>query len=329
MPCKRFFLFGLLASMPLVAEPLTIFTGRHYDADRQLYKLFTEKTGIEVDVVEGKDDALLQRLSTSQSKENQAADVLITVDAGRLYRAKQQELFLCDKNNTVDGIPEKLADKDRCWYGFAKRSRVIVYNKEQGYPEGLEGYESLASPLFKNSICVRSSNNIYNQSLVASLLARHGKQTTQTLINGWVENFARKPRGNDRDQIKAVLNKECRLGIVNSYYIPRFSEAERKNLGVIFPNQSGRGAHINISGAGIIKSSDQVKEAQQFLKFLATPEAQALFAQANNEYPIVGSVAMPESLKTYGSFKADNLDANTLGELNRDAVKIMDIAGWR
>ncbi len=326
MSLRKIALLSAFIAAPVLSEPLTIYTGRHYEADRKLYELFTEKTGIETNVVEGKDDALLQRLKSTKDK----ADVLITVDAGRLHKAKIENLFQCEKQPELEKvIPAELSDKDGCWYGFAKRSRVIVYNKTKGYPEGLESYESMAMPLFKNSICVRSSNNIYNQSLVASLLARHGQQTTLELIKGWVANFARKPRGNDRDQIAAVLNNECRLGIVNSYYIPRFSKKELKNLGVIFPNQMGRGAHINVSGAGIVKGTDQPKEARQFLAFLAEPEAQKMFAEGNNEYPMLSTVATPESLKIYGEFKGDDLDADTLGSLNRDAVKIMDIAGWR
>lgn len=320
-----------MAGVAAAAEELNVYSSRHYDTDAELYAEFTEQTGIKINLIEGKDDALIERLKAEG--DNSPADVFITVDAGRLWRADDAGLFQPVSSDVLEArIPANLRHPDGHWFGITKRARVIIYNTDNGKPEGLNDYEDLAKPAFDDMVCIRSSSNIYNQSLVASLIANHGLEKTEAWLKGFVGNFARPPQGNDTAQIAAVSAGECPLGIVNTYYVGRQVAAESdigKNIGIIFPNQDDRGTHINISGIGVTTTAKNKEAAVKFIEFLTTPEAQRLFAHANNEYPVVEGIEGPESLQKFGDFKQDDLSASVVGELNPEAVKAMDRAGWK
>jgi len=294
-----------------------------------------EQAGIKVNLITGKADALLQRIK-SEGK-NTHADVFITTDAGRLYRAKSADALQPVKSDILNNaIPENLRDPDSYWFGLSMRARPVFYVKGVINPEELSTYEALADSKFKNRICIRSSNNIYNQSLVASMLAVDGKNKTQQWANDFVKNFARKPKGGDRDQIKGAASGQCDIAIANTYYFGKMLSGKKTDqkkaaeaMAIFWPNQSDRGVHVNVSGAGVTKYAKNKANAQKLIEFLATKEAQRWYADANFEYPVREDVAPSELLKSWGKFKADTINLSQLGVNNAEAVKIMDRAGWK
>ncbi|WP_375201211.1 Fe(3+) ABC transporter substrate-binding protein [Hyphococcus sp.] len=320
------------------ARPITgevnVYSGRHYDSDIVLFDQFTEETGIRVNLIEAGGDALIERIT--QEAEASPADIFMTADAGILWRADQRDVFrMTDSEALEERVPAQYRHPDGKWFGLSKRARIIIYNGEMGLPEGLETYEDLADPAYRGMICVRSSSNIYNQSLLASIIAHDGAEEAEAWTKGVVDNFARKPQGNDTSQIEAVAAGLCRLGIVNSYYTARFKGADDPKAAAIgdkfelfFPNQNGRGAHVNISGAGVTKYAPNAENAEKLIAFLLRDESQAAFASGNNEYPVVPGVAPQGPIAAYADFKADELPASALGEHQAEAVGIFDRAGW-
>lgn len=314
---------------------VNLYSARHYDTDNELYDSFTRKTGIRVNLVEGKGDALLERI-LSEGR-NSPADIFMTVDAGNLWRAQQAGIWQSAPSNVLtSAIPEHLRHPDNLWFGFSRRVRAIMYNKDKVNPSQLSTYEDLASNKWKGKIVIRSSGNIYNQSLVASLIGVHGIPETEQWARGFVSNFARPPEGNDTAQIKAVAAGIGDIGIANSYYLGRLassSDAENQaiaqKVGIFFPNQSGRGAHANISGGGVVRTAPNKQGAILFLEHLASPEAQKIFSEGNNEYPAVPGVPAAPVLQSFGNFKADTMNVSTYGKLNPEAIMVMDRAGWR
>jgi iron(III) transport system substrate-binding protein len=315
-------------------QTINLYTARHYDSDNAIYQAFTQQTGIGINLVEAKADELIERIKSEGA--NSPADVLMTVDAGNLWRAQQAGLFLPVSSQALQSaIPANLRDADGNWFGFSKRARVIVYNKNRVKPADLSTYENLAEPEWKGKVIVRSSSNVYNQSLTGALLAAHGAGKTEDWARGLVANFARSPEGNDTAQIKDVAAGKADVTLVNSYYVVRLMKSDKAEdrevaakVGVFFPNQRDRGTHINISGGGLVKTSKNPAAATQFLEFLASPEAQASFAKGNNEYPVVAQVEIDPMLAGLGDFKQDPLDAATFGKNNAEALKLMDRAGW-
>jgi iron(III) transport system substrate-binding protein len=316
-------------------KEVNVYSSRHYDADDQIYQKFTEETGIKVNIVEGQAEELIERINTEGA--NSPADVLITVDAGNLWRAEQDGLFAPVESPTLqERIPANLRNPDNLWFGFTKRARVIMYNPDRVKVEELSTYEDLTDPKWKGRIAVRSSSNIYNQSLVASLVANLGEEKTEAWIKGLVANFARSPEGNDRDQIEAVASGAADIAIANTYYLPRYANPEDPaqqeifdKVKVFFPNQSDRGAHVNISGGGMVKTAPHPEEAVKFLEFLTSDIAQEIFAGNNNEYPVVEGVPLAPVLQGFGSFKDDSTNVALYGEFNAKAVELMDRAGWK
>lgn len=314
---------------------LQVFSHRHYPADKQLIERFTKQTGIRVLVTQNQADELIKRMQI-QGKDS-IADILITVDAGRLVRAKQKGLLQPVSSQKLQSrIPAHLRDPEGYWFGLTKRARVIVYAKDRVKAEDIATYESLADPKWKGRVLIRSSNNIYNQSLLASFIASMGEEKAKAWASGVVTNFARSPKGNDRDQMKAIAAKKGDLAVVNTYYIGTMlrsqNPAERdvaKSLGIMFPNQQDRGTHINVSGAGVAKYAKNPKAAILFLEFLASREAQQIFAEANYEYPVHAKVQAADFIRAWGSFKEHTLNLSLLGLNNRKAVDIFDAAGWR
>ena len=313
---------------------LNIYSHRHYDSDKVLFKKFTEKTGIEINIVKGSADQLIQRLISEG--ENSPADILLTVDAGRLYRAKEAGLLQPIRSRTLyRNIPSSLRDPDNEWFALTVRARVIVYSKERVSLDDLSTYEDLASSKLKGRIAVRSSSNIYNQSLMASLIEANGKKKALDWAKAVRLNMARAPRGSDRDQARAVAAGIADIAIMNTYYIGKLASSSDpkdhevvKKVAIFFPNQKNRGTHINISGAGVTKSAKNKENAIKFLEFLSSAESQDVFGSINFEYPVKIANNKSELLKSWGSFKSDKLNLSILGKRNSDAVKLFDKAGW-
>ena len=313
---------------------VNLYSSRHYNTDDALYETFTDLTGIRVNLLEGKADELLERLRAEG--ENSPADVFMTVDAGMLWRAEQEGIFSPVSSSVLtQNIPENLQHPDGLWFGFSKRARVIMYNKAEVEPSELSTYEGLADDRWRGRILIRSSDNIYNQSLVASLIEANGVEAIEAWAADLVKNFAREPEGNDRAQIEAAAAGLGDIAIANTYYLPRYAKDEDpakqaifEQIGVFFPNQEGRGTHVNISGAGVVANAPNSSEAQQFLEYLSGTEAQAFFAQGNNEYPVVEAADLDPVVASFGSFKDDTLNVAKLGENQTAAVQLMDRVGW-
>jgi len=324
----------ILSPLAFAEEVVNVYSARHYDTDDALLKKFTADTGIKVNIIEGKSDALLSRIS--QEGDLSPADVFITVDAGRLHKAEAQGIFQPTSSKILEQqVPASLRHPDGLWFGLTKRARIIVAAKDRVAPTVVLDYEDLANPEWNGRVLIRSSTNIYNQSLVASLIEHLGKSATEQWCTGVVKNMARTPQGGDRDQIRAVAAGEGDVAVVNHYYLARMingNEADRaaaSKVRVIFPNQKGRGTHVNISGAGVVKTAPNRENAVKFIEFLASNEAQQKFASGNEEYPTVKGITATPTLKNFGPYTADTLNASKLGTNNSEAVRVMDRAGWR
>lgn len=316
-------------------QQVNVYTHRHYESDQELFAKFEKETGVKVNVVNSKADELIQKMATEG--EQSPADVLITVDAGRLVRAKERGLLQSVDSEVLKKIiPSHLKDENNNWFGLTKRARVIVYNPEKIKPEQMTTYEDLANSKWKGKILIRSSENIYNQSLLASIVSNLGEEKATDWAKAIVKNMARLPKGNDRDQVKAVYAGEGDIAIVNTYYVGKMLSSKNpeelnaaKGVKIFFPNQEDRGTHINVSGAGVAKYAPNKDNAIKFIEFLAGKQAQKIFAEANYEYPVNSEVEVAEILKEWGDFKEDFLPLTKLGENNRKAVIIFDRVGWR
>jgi iron(III) transport system substrate-binding protein len=325
------------ASPALAADSVNIYSARKEALILPLLERFKAETGIDFKLVTGKADGLLKRLELEG--ELSPADMLITTDAGRLQRAKDAGVLQAIDNATLTTrIPANLRDRDNTWFGLSQRARTLIYNKQQVNPAELSTYEAMADPKWKGRLCVRSSGNIYNQSLVASMIEVSGEAKTEAWARGFAANFARPPSGGDTDQLKAAAAGLCDVALANTYYFGRLKNSskakDRKvadSLAVFWPNQGDgdRGVHVNVSGAGITKHAKNVAAAQKLLEFLVTDQSQAWYAEVNNEYPVIPGVTISKTLQAFGEFKADDLNLSILGENNPRAVKLMDRAGWR
>jgi iron(III) transport system substrate-binding protein len=330
---------GLLAAAPARAaeEPvLNLYSARHYQTDEALYDNFTKATGIKINRIEAGDEQLLERIKSEGA--NSPADVLMIVDASRLWSAQQQGLFQPVKSASLaERIPASMRDPEGNWFGFSSRARVIIYDKASVKPADVATYESLADPRNKGKICTRAGSHPYNLSLVAALISHNGEAKTEEWAKAVVANMARAPRGGDTDQIKGVAAGECAIALSNTYYYVRLlrsAKPEEKEwaakTGVVWPDQASYGTHVNISGAGVLKNAPHRENAIKFLEYLASDPAQAYFANGNNEWPAVkGAVAKNAELESLGTFKADPLPIATLGKNTPAAQKLLDRAGWK
>ena len=322
-------------SMVCVAAEVNIYSGRKEALIRPVLDKFTEKTGIIVNLVSGKAGQLRERLLVEGR--NSPADILITSDAANLYRAAEAGLLQPVVSNILDSqIPINYRDKAGRWFGLSLRARVLVYSVDRVSTDELSTYEDLASMNWHDRVSVRSSSNVYNQSLIASLIVAHGLEGAELWAKGLVENFARSPKGGDTDQIRAVAAGEADVAIVNSYYYGRLMASNDPNdldiinkTALFFPNQENRGAHVNVSGAGLVAHARNRSEAILLLEFLAGPEGQRLFAELNHEFPVSVNVQNSGIVSKWGSFKADQLSLGLLGKYNGDAIRLADRAGWR
>lgn len=329
------FASSLCIATEVVAAEVNVYSARKEALIKPLLQRFEEDTGIRVNLITGKADTLLQRL-ISEGK-NSPADVLITVDVGRLYRARQAQVLQPIRSTILEAaVPERYRSAQGYWFGLSLRTRTLVYAADRVAPQQLSTYEALANPDWRQKICIRSSSNVYNQSLVASLIKHLGTEKTLAWATALVKNFARSPQGGDRDQIKAVAAGQCDVAVVNSYYLGKMltskTTSERQaaeQVKIFWPNQDDRGAHVNISGAGVTASSKNKESAITLLEFLVSDGAQKWYAETNMEYPVKRGIPPSEILKSWGEFKADTLSLHRLGELNAQAVMIMDQAKWK
>jgi iron(III) transport system substrate-binding protein len=320
---------------PATKRVLNLYTARHYDADLKLYDAFTRKTGIKVNRLEMAPDQLIERMKAEGDAS--PADVILMADAGALWRAEQAGLFQAMKSPLLDQrIPAALRDPKGLWWGFSRRARVIAYDKAAVKPEEVTTYESLASPRFRGQVCVRSSDNVYNLSLMGALIQRWGHDKALQWAKGVVANMARPPQGGDIDQINAIGAGACKVALTNTYYYLRLAaspaasdQAVANKVALAFPDLAGAGTHVNISGGGLARYAQHPDAGRQFLEFLAGDEAQGIFAGANNEYPAVASVTPPPLVQKYANFKADPLPVSSYGEHQAEAQQIYDQAGWR
>jgi len=313
-----------------------MYSQRHYDVDQLQYDNFEKITGIKVNVIKANADELIQRMKNEG--ENSPADLFITVDVGKLWQASDMDLLQkYNDDSLTEGITESLIDPNGFWVPVTYRSRILVYSNERVKESDLSTYEDLANQKWKGRLLVRSSSNSYNQALMSSLVANLGEEATQNWTNAVVSNFARDPKGNDRDQVKAIASGQGDVAIVNSYYIGLLLSSENeeevnagKSISVFFPNQMDRGAHINISGAAVVKHSKNTQNAIKLIEFLASDKAQALYAKTNHEYPIREDIEVSDIVKSWGyPFKQDNLSLNKLGKNNTKAVEIFDKVNWQ
>jgi iron(III) transport system substrate-binding protein len=328
-------LLWLSACSPPAEPTLHVYSARHYDSDTLLYDRFTELTGIQVRVLQGSSDELIERLVREGAAS--PADILLTVDAGGLWRAEQADALQPVRSELLESrIPANLRHPDGLWFGLSQRLRVIYYRRGDFDPARVSRYEDLADPQLGARVCIRSSNNIYNQSLLAMMISHLGEEATTTWARGLVANLARPPQGGDTDQILGVASGECELGVANHYYYVRLLQdsdparrAAAERVGIIFPNQADRGVHVNIGGAGVVKGAPNREHAIRFLEYLASDEAQAVFARANFEYPVVAGVEVDPAIAQWGTMRRDELGVAELGVNNPEAVRIADRAGWR
>ena len=314
---------------------VNVYSARGEDLIKPALDTFTEQTGIKVNLITESADALIRRIELEGA--NSPADVLLTVDAGRLFRAKEAGILASLKSPILtQRIPSAYRDPDNQWFGLSLRSRVIMFDKSRVSAEEISSYEDLADPKWKGEICIRSSGNIYNQSLLASLIEHHGEEATEVWAEGLVSNMARRPQGGDRDQIRAAVAGQCKLAVANTYYLAGMLNSDvdtdvevAQKIGVLWPNQDNRGAHMNVSGAGLIKGSKNVEEARQLIEFLSDDYAQGWYSEVNNEYSVRANIPVSKTLQGFGPFKADQLNLEVLGKNNEAAVRLADRAGWQ
>ena len=319
-------------------QEVNVYTSRHYDADDLLYEEFTKETGIKVNVISGKGSALIERLKAEGS--NSPGDVFFTVDAGNLANFQKQGFLQPIQSEAIKKIvPKELRGENNEWVAVAKRARVIFYNPELVNENEIENinYEDLGDENWKGRIVIRSSSNMYNQSLVSSLISNLGIPQTEKWASNLVSNFARKPQGNDRSQIMAVANQEASIAIANTYYIGIMLSGKggqdqlnaAKKVKIAFPNQDNRGAHINISGGGVLKYAPNRENAEKFLEFLLSEKAQNHIVNNTFEYPVLETVKPHPLIENFGVFKMDKTSVSDFGKYNPEAVKLMDRVNWQ
>lgn len=327
---------GFLPIAQAQDKVLNVYSSRHYSTDEGLYANFTRQTGIRINRIEAGEDALIERIRNEGARS--PADVLITVDAGRLWRAEQLGMFQRVKSALLDArIPASLRDPAGHWFGFSLRARVIAYNKAKVRGEEVQRYEDLADPKWKGRLCMRSSSNIYNLSLMGALIEHLGEPAAEAWAKAVRTNLARDPKGGDTDQLKSVAAGECDVTVSNQYYYARLArspKAEEKaiadKVGIVFPNQKSWGTHVNISGAGVLKNAPNRDAALKFLEYLAGDEAQRYFADGNNEWTVAPGVRVENPvLSAFGEFKRDALNVAVLGRNQPSSQKLYDRVAWK
>ena len=310
-------------------EELVVYSARKEHLIKPLFDLYTQKTGVKIKYITDKAGPLMQRIISEG--ENTQADILLTVDAGNLWHAAEKGIFRPVNSNVLLGnIPAHLHDPGNRWFGLSERARTIVYSTDRIKPEQLSSYEALASPQWQGRLLLRTSKKVYNQSLVAMLIAEHGKKKTEAIVRGWVKNLAAQPFSSDTKLMQGIIAGQGDVGIVNTYY---FGRLQKKNpdikLALFWPGQKGSGVHVNISGGGVTRFAKHPEGAIRFLEWLSSTEAQSLFADANLEYPVNPRVQPAPEVASWGTFKANTMNLIRAGELQAEAIRLMDRAGYR
>ncbi|UAB88994.1 Fe(3+) ABC transporter substrate-binding protein [Ruegeria sp. SCSIO 43209] len=332
--CFAATLTALIATSAAAEGELNLYSSRHYDTDERLYSDFEEATGITINRIEGKADELIARMKAEGA--NSPADVLLTVDSSRLARAKSEGILQPVESAILEErIPANLQDEDNQWYGFSQRARIIFFDKaDVANPPAT--YLDLAKPEYKGQICIRSSGNIYNQTLLSSIIANHGAEEARKWAEGVAANMAREPQGGDTDQLRGIVSGECEIAVANTYYMARAMRKDVKGLsadiemiGVQFPAQDAEGAHMNLSGAGVAANAPNKENAIKFLEYLASDQAQVYFSNGNDEYPAVEGVALAENVAALGEFKADEVNLSEAAKNIPEAQKIYNEVGWK
>lgn len=326
--------FGALTPAVEAAE-VNVYTARKDHLIKPILDKFTQQTGIKVNLLSAGEDQLIERLKSEGA--NSPADIFQTTDVARLHRARIEGLLQPIASSVLDkNVPAKYRDPQGYWFGQSARARVIFYSKDRVKPVDLTSFEDLTNPKWKGRICVRSSSSVYNQSLLASMIAFDGVEKAEKWAQGIVANMARKPQGGDRDQIAAVASGQCDVAIANTYYFAGMitsDKADERNqaakVALFWPGQQGRGAHMNISGAGVTKVAKNKAEAIKLMEFLSGPEAQQFYAEANNEFPVLAGVKRSALVAAWGDFKEEPLNVAMLGENNAQSIRAFDRVGWR
>ena len=316
-------------------QEVNLYSQRHYKVDEKQYENFTKKTGIKVNYIKANADELLERLKNEG--ENSPADLFVSVDAGKLQKGAELGLFQKVSNSVIENnVSKDLQDKNGYWIPITYRARVLVYSNQRVKKEDLSTYEDLSNEKWKGRILVRSSSNAYNQALMSSIVANLGGDVASNWSKAVVQNFARDPKGNDRDQVKAIAAGQGDVAIVNSYYIGLLLSSEKeeelnagRSVSVFFPNQGDRGSHINISGLALAKNSPNKENAIKLMEYLTSEEAQRTYVNNSYEYAANPNVKPSKIVQGWGEFKRDNLDLNKLGEFREEALKIFDSTGWK
>ncbi|MDX1335727.1 MAG: Fe(3+) ABC transporter substrate-binding protein, partial [Gammaproteobacteria bacterium] len=310
-------------------DTITVYSARKEHLIKPLFDTYSEKTGVQIRYITDKAGPLLARLKAEGA--NTPADMMMTVDAGNLWQAAESDVLSPVESQVLNkNIPAHLRDPGNQWFGLSIRARTIVYNTDRVKPADLSSYEDLADPKWKGRLCLRTSKKVYNQSLVAMMIARHGEEKTSQIIEGWVANLATQPFSNDTKTMQAVAAGQCDVAIVNTYYFGRLQKKDPNiNLALFWPNQDSTGVHVNISGAGITKHAKNRDAAIKLLEWLSSEEAQQKFAALNMEYPVNPAVAPDAVVAAWGDFKGDDLNVAEAGKLQAEAIKLMDRAGYR
>ena len=319
----------LLIPAAWAADEIVVYSARKEHLIKPLFDAYTKKTGVNIRYVTDKAGPLLARLKAEGS--NTPADILMTVDAGNLWQATQLGVLdSVDSAVLQKNIPSSLRDPDNKWFGLSVRARTIVYSSERVKAGELSTYEALSDSSWKGRLCLRTSKKVYNQSLVAMMLARLGEQKTSDIVSGWVTNLAAPPFSNDTKTMQAIAAGQCDVAIVNTYYFGRLLKKEPDSkLALFWPNQNDSGVHVNISGAGVTANARHREQAIKLLEWLSSEEAQGLFASLNMEYPANPAVATDPVVAGWGKFKADDTNVAKAGELQKQAVMLMDRSGYR
>lgn len=327
--------FMFLTTSVFASNEVNVYSHRHYDSDKLLFKKFEEKTGIKVNIVTAKAEELVSKLAIEG--ENTPADLLITADIGNLYEAKERKLLQpIDSKILNENIPTHLKDNENKWFGLTKRARVFVYNPNKVDPKNLSDYFSLTKPEFKGKVVTRSATSGYNKSLIASIIANYGEAKGLEFVKGMAANFPYDPKGSDRDQIRAVAAGDADIAIVNTYYLGVMLSGEdkkdieiAKSLKIFFPAQDTTGTHINISGAGVTAYAKHKENAIKLIEFLSSEEAQAAFAEGNSEYPVNPKVKPSQTVASWGTFKEDTISLSEVGKYTKKAVELASKGDWK
>ena len=320
---------GLLSPLAAMAEELVVYTARKEHLVKPLFDAYTNKTGVKINYITDKAAPLLSRLQAEAK--NSPADVLITVDAGNLWQAANKGVLAPVESEVLQkNIPAYLRDTENRWFGLSVRARTIVYSTDRVKDGELTTYEDLAQPQWKGRLCLRTSKKVYNQSLVAMMIAQQGEEKAEKIVKGWVDNLATAPFSNDTKVMEAIAAGQCDVGIVNTYYYGSLMKKKPElKLALFWPNQGDRGVHVNISGAGVTANTKHREAAIKLIEWLSGDEAQGIFASLNMEYPVNPAVKPDASVSAWGEFKQDNLNVAKAGELQAKSVMLMDRAGYK